>query len=92
MRPSLVLLQRSTWKGPYFTAFPNLADALKNGTPIYTRARSCTIVPNFVGIKFMVHNGIDYVPVPITEEMVGYKLGEFSVTRKKFTYKASRNR
>ncbi|EIW73267.1 30S small subunit ribosomal protein S19 [Tremella mesenterica] len=92
MKPSALLLRRSTWKGPYFTAFPSLTNALKTSTPIYTKSRACTILPNFVGIKFMVHNGQHYLPVQVTEEMVGHKLGEFSVTRKKFSYRQTKNR
>jgi ribosomal protein S19 len=46
--------------------------------PIKTQARSCTIVPQFVGLRFQVHNGKDYVDVDITEDMVGHKLGEFA--------------
>jgi len=73
--------------GPFFTAFPNLADSLKNNTPIFTKSRASTILPSFVGLRFMVHNGKDYVPVAITDEMVGHKLGEFSQTRKRFSYR-----
>lgn len=64
-----------------------MQEALKNNQPIYTKSRACTIVPNFVGLKFMVHNGKDFLPVSVTEEMVGHKLGEFSLTRKKFTFR-----
>ncbi len=46
--------------------------------PIRTQARSATILPNFVGLKFQVHNGKVYHDVTITEQMVGHKLGEFS--------------
>lgn len=46
--------------------------------PVRTQARSATILPNFVGLKFEIHNGKDYVPITITEDMVGHKLGEFS--------------
>lgn len=46
--------------------------------PIKTQARSATILPNFVGLKFQVHNGKIYNDVTITEDMVGHKLGEFS--------------
>lgn len=46
--------------------------------PVRTQARSATILPNFVGLRFEIHNGKDYVPVVITEDMVGHKLGEFS--------------
>ncbi|KAF9234543.1 hypothetical protein BU15DRAFT_89946 [Melanogaster broomeanus] len=93
MQPSLILRSgRSAWKGPYFVAFPNLKQALEDNVPIRTNARSCTILPNFVGVRFMVHNGKDYIPVVVTQDMIGHKLGEFSHTKKRFTYKATKNR
>jgi small subunit ribosomal protein S19 len=49
--------------------------------PIKTWARRCTIVPEFVGFTFMVHNGKAFNKVFVTEDMVGHKLGEFSLTR-----------
>jgi len=49
--------------------------------PIKTWARRCTIVPEFVGFTFMVHNGKMFNKVFVTEDMVGHKLGEFSLTR-----------
>ncbi len=49
--------------------------------PITTWARACTIVPEFVGHTFMVHNGKNHLKVFVTEDMVGHKLGEFSPTR-----------
>ncbi|MGE0608511.1 MAG: 30S ribosomal protein S19 [Pirellulales bacterium] len=49
--------------------------------PIKTWARRCTIVPEFVGHTFMVHNGKQHIKVFVTEDMVGHKLGEFSPTR-----------
>jgi len=49
--------------------------------PIKTWARACTIIPEFVGHTFMVHNGKAHVKVFVTEEMVGHKLGEFAPTR-----------
>ncbi|UZJ52954.1 hypothetical protein CBS101457_002274 [Exobasidium rhododendri] len=49
MLPSAVSCSRSAWKGPFFVAFPNLPQALKNNTPVRTNARSSTILPNFVG-------------------------------------------
>ena len=84
---TLAALTSSIRLGPYFTAFPSLTTSLKNNTPIYTKSRACTIVPNFVGLKFMVHNGKTFLPVSVSEEMVGHKLGEFSQTRKKFTFR-----
>jgi len=47
-------------------------------TPVKTQARAATILPNFVGLIFQVHNGKSYTDVRITEDMVGHKLGEFS--------------
>ena len=47
--------------------------------PIKTQARSCTIIPSFVGLRFQVHDGKNYQDVTITEDMVGHKLGEFAV-------------
>lgn len=46
--------------------------------PIKTQARSCTIIPSFVGLRFQVHDGRNYQDVTITEDMVGHKLGEFA--------------
>ncbi|PWZ01484.1 ribosomal protein S19/S15 [Testicularia cyperi] len=92
MLPTIVARSRSAWKGPFFVAFPNLADALKNNTAIRTNARSCTILPNFVGLKFMVHNGKHHIPLTVTEDMVGHKLGEFAPTRKPFRYRLTKNK
>ena len=49
--------------------------------PIKTWSRACTITPDFVGHTFSVHNGRKFLPVYVTEQMVGHKLGEFSFTR-----------
>ena len=49
--------------------------------PIRTWARACTIVPEFVGVTFQVHNGRQFIDVFCTEDMVGHKLGEFAATR-----------
>ncbi|KAJ3284744.1 mitochondrial ribosomal small subunit component [Borealophlyctis nickersoniae] len=76
-------MTRSAWKGPFFVPFP----PAKPGEAIRTMARACTILPTHVGRKFEVHNGKDYIPVFVTEQMVGHKLGEFAWTRKAFSYK-----
>ena len=78
-------MSRSLKKGPFID--PKLAkkvSALKDDdrTIINTWARACTISPEFVGRTIAVHNGKVHVPVFITENMVGHKLGEFSPTRK----------
>ena len=49
--------------------------------PIKTWSRKSTIIPEFVGISFLIYNGKKFIPIKISEEMVGHKLGEFSPTR-----------
>lgn len=91
MIPTVVRLGlRSVWKGPHIVPLP-IAKAIQNNTPIRTNSRNCTIIPQFVGHKFEIHNGKEYVEVEITDDMVGSKLGEFSPTRKRFMYKYSKN-
>lgn len=86
----MTVLGRSVWKGPNVVPLP-LANAMKNDAPIRTNARSCTILPQFIGLRFQVHNGKEYVQFTVTEEMVGSKLGEFARTRKPFHYKQTKN-
>ncbi|ELR02047.1 mitochondrial ribosomal small subunit component [Pseudogymnoascus destructans] len=93
MLPTRVLLARSVWKGPHIVPLPIVRYAQgEKVVPIRTQQRSATILPNFVGLKFQVHNGKVYHDVTITEDMVGHKLGEFSTTRKRFSYKLSKNK
>lgn len=78
-------MSRSLKKGPFVD--PKLAKKVfslsnEDRTIIKTWARSSTIAPEFVGKTIAVHNGKVHVPVFITENMVGHKLGEFSPTRK----------
>ncbi len=78
-------MTRSTKKGPYVDEklYLKVQKAIDSGNhdAIKTWARSCTIVPEFVGMTFMVHNGKLFHKVFVTEDMVGHKLGEFSPTR-----------
>ncbi|KAF9140082.1 mitochondrial ribosomal small subunit component [Linnemannia gamsii] len=85
-------MTRSAWKGPFFVALPGLRQALTQNIPVRTNARACTIIPSFVGLKFQIHNGKDYTPLTVTDEMVGHKLGEFAPTRKRFSYRQTKNR
>ncbi|MGL6073904.1 MAG: 30S ribosomal protein S19 [Fimbriiglobus sp.] len=73
---------RSMKKGPYVDD-RLAAKAAKIGVkePIKTWSRDCTVIPDFIGCTFLVHNGKTFVKVYVTEEMVGHKLGEFSLTR-----------
>lgn len=78
-------MSRSLKKGPYVDEkLLKKVKKLKPGdnTIIKTWARACTIIPEMVGFTFGVHNGKDHIPVKVTEEMVGHKLGEFSPTTK----------
>jgi small subunit ribosomal protein S19 len=76
---------RSLKKGPFVNAKlygkVERLDAGGSKSPIKTWARACTIVPEFVGHTFMVHNGKSHLKVFVTEDMVGHKLGEFAPTR-----------
>jgi small subunit ribosomal protein S19 len=76
---------RSTKKGPYVDekVFLKVQKQMEAGTkePIKTWARACTIIPEFVGYTFLVHNGKMFHKVFVSEDMVGHKLGEFSITR-----------
>lgn len=76
-------MPRSIKKGPFVDEylFKKAERAKKDHKPIKTWSRRSTIIPDFVGLTFVVHNGKKFVPVFITENMVGHKLGEFSPTR-----------
>ena len=79
-------MARSLKKGPYVDEklLKKVMNAIKTGErkPIKTWARACTITPEMVGMTFSVHNGKDFLPVYVDENMVGHKMGEFSPTRK----------
>ena len=78
-------MSRSVWKGPFVD--PSLlkkVEKLKgqtNTAPIKTWSRKSTIIPEFVGYSFLIYNGKKFIPIKISDEMVGHKLGEFSPTR-----------
>ena len=78
-------MSRSVWKGPFVD--PSLLKKvekqkmLPNASPIKTWSRKSTIIPEFIGISFLIYNGKKFIPIKISEEMVGHKLGEFSPTR-----------
>ena len=78
-------MSRSVWKGPFVD--PSLLKKVEkqrlsgNSVPIKTWSRRSTITPEFIGISFLIHNGKKFIPIKISEEMVGHKLGEFSPTR-----------
>jgi small subunit ribosomal protein S19 len=77
-------MSRSLKKGPYVDL--RLLDKVErqqtgHREPIKTWSRDCTIVPDFIGHTFLVHNGRQFTKLFVTEDMVGHKLGEFAPTR-----------
>lgn len=78
-------MSRSTKKGPFVAEHllkkVNSLNENRAKTPVKTWSRSSTIIPDFVGHTFEVHNGRTFVRVFVTEDMVGHKLGEFAPTR-----------
>ena len=78
-------MSRSIWKGPFVDGYLlKKADVARSSTRnevIKTWSRRSTILPQFVGLTFGVYNGQKHVPVAVSEEMIGHKLGEFAPTR-----------
>ena len=78
-------MSRSSKKGPYVVdrllEKVEKVDRVGQREPIKTWARACTIVPEFVGKNFAIHNGKNFIKLYVTEDMVGHKLGEFAPTR-----------
>ena len=78
-------MPRSLKKGPFvdlsLSKKVDEANANNDKKPIKTWSRHSTIIPDFVGHSFMIHNGKSFIPITISEEMVGHKLGEFAPTR-----------
>lgn len=76
---------RSVKKGPFVNAHlikkVEAVRATSDKRPIKTWSRRSTVLPDFVGLTIAVHNGKQHIPVYVTENMVGHKLGEFSLTR-----------
>ncbi len=78
-------MARSVWKGPFVDGYllkkvEQVRSSGKN-TIVKTWSRRSTIIPQFVGVTFGVYNGKKFIPVLVSEDMVGHKLGEFSPTR-----------
>ena len=78
-------MARAVWKGPFVEeSLIKKVEKLKNVTnkkPIKTWSRKSTIIPDFVGFSFLIYNGRKFIPLTISEDMVGHKLGEFAPTR-----------
>ena len=87
-------MPRSVWKGPFVDgSLLKKAEEVRatgRSTVIKTWSRLSTILPQFVGLTFGVYNGRKFIPVLVTEDMIGHKLGEFSPTRVYFGHSADK--
>ncbi len=87
-------MPRSVWKGPFVDGYllkkAEASRASGARDVIRTWSRRSTILPQFVGLTFAVYNGQKFIPVLVSEEMVGHKLGEFSPTRTYYGHSADR--
>lgn len=87
-------MSRSVWKGPFVDGYllkkSDATRASGRNEVIKTWSRRSTILPQFVGLTFGVHNGQKFVPVLVTENMVGHKLGEFAPTRTYYGHAADK--
>jgi small subunit ribosomal protein S19 len=85
---------RSVWKGPFVDGYllkkAEKSRAAGRNDVIKTWSRRSTILPQFVGLTFGVYNGRKFIPVLVTEDMIGHKLGEFSPTRTFFGHSADK--
>ncbi|MGH1403769.1 MAG: 30S ribosomal protein S19 [Alphaproteobacteria bacterium] len=78
-------MARSVWKGPFIekSLLKKIEETRASGknTVIKTWSRRSTILPNMIGLTFGVHNGKKFIPVVVSDQMIGHKLGEFAPTR-----------
>ena len=81
-------MSRSVWKGPFVEeSLMRKVDKQRNQPnrkPIKTCSIKSTIIPDFVGVSFLIYNGKKFIPITVSEDMVGHKLGEFAPTRQFF--------
>jgi small subunit ribosomal protein S19 len=91
-------MARSLKKGPFVDAslikkvIAVTEDANKSSKVIKTWSRRSTITPEFIGLTFAVHNGKKFIPVYVTDNMIGHKLGEFSMTRTYYGHGADKKK
>ena len=87
-------MARSVWKGPFVDGYLlKKADKVRESgrnEVIKTWSRRSTILPQFVGLTFGVHNGNKFIPASVSEDMVGHKFGEFSPTRTYYGHAADK--
>jgi ribosomal protein S19 len=84
-------MSRAKWKGPFVSTYI-LQECKTLKSELYTNSRQSTIVPILVGLTLNVYNGKGFSKVKINESMIGHKLGEFSPTRKRFSFKKKKQK
>lgn len=77
-------MSRSKWKGPYSN--------LKNIENLNLISRNSKIIPKFLGLTFKIYNGKNFLELTVSENMIGYKFGEFVFTRGKFSFKKKKSK
>ena len=86
-------MSRSKWKGPYIDEYSlNKTQHVKKNYIKPIVSRNTTILPKFIEKTFDVYNGKKFNEIPVTEEMIGHKFGEFSATRKRFSFKKTKTK
>ena len=88
-------MTRSVWKGPFVDGYllkkaESVRESGRTNEVIKIWSRRSTILPQFVGLTFGVHNGQKHIPVSVTEDMVGHKFGEFAPTRTYYGHAADK--
>jgi ribosomal protein S19 len=81
-------MSRVSWKGPFISE-NSLGNY--NQKELKQCSRNSIVSPNVIGLYFLIHNGKNLLKIKVIDEMVGYKFGEFSPTRKKFSFKKKKN-
>jgi len=86
---------RAVWKGPFvdnkvLNDIYSLYKMSTNKKPLKLLSRSSTVFPSFVGLNFLVFNGLKFISLSINEQMIGHKLGEFIMTKKQASHKKAR--
>ena len=82
-------MSRSIWKLPFSEIRPL---SLKTNIKSRVWSRRSTVLPNFVGKSFLIYNGKLFVPLKVSEDMIGHKFGEFAITRKKPIHKLNKKK
>ena len=84
-----VIMSRSIWKLPFSEIRPL---PLKTNLKLRVWSRRSTVLPNFVGKSFLIYNGKLFIPLKVSEDMIGHKFGEFATTRKRPIHKLNKKK